>query len=85
MTDGFSAATSLSPEIYLADIQVERFSRSLLVHHPITINCIDSIYIHQNLLMKDRNYNLPSKQNLFSAFIETFLPNMFTMYVCKIN
>uniref|UniRef100_A0A7N5JDY3 Uncharacterized protein n=1 Tax=Ailuropoda melanoleuca TaxID=9646 RepID=A0A7N5JDY3_AILME len=39
MIDGCPAATSLSPEMYLADVQVERFSRSLLVHHPITINC----------------------------------------------
>lgn len=36
--DGCPAATSLSPEMYLADVQVEKFSRSLLVHHPITVN-----------------------------------------------
>uniref|UniRef100_A0A667GU73 Uncharacterized protein n=1 Tax=Lynx canadensis TaxID=61383 RepID=A0A667GU73_LYNCA len=36
--DGCLAATSLSPKIYLADVQMERFSISLLVHHPITIN-----------------------------------------------
>uniref|UniRef100_A0A8C0JJ47 Uncharacterized protein n=1 Tax=Canis lupus dingo TaxID=286419 RepID=A0A8C0JJ47_CANLU len=58
MIDGFSAATSLSPEIYLADIQVERFSRSLLVHHPITINCIDvhglSPYIQSGARISDK-------------------------------
>uniref|UniRef100_A0A8C8Y9Y6 Uncharacterized protein n=1 Tax=Panthera leo TaxID=9689 RepID=A0A8C8Y9Y6_PANLE len=36
--DGCLAATSLSPKIYLAHVQMERFSISLLVHHPITIN-----------------------------------------------
>uniref|UniRef100_A0A8D0WCE9 Uncharacterized protein n=3 Tax=Sus scrofa TaxID=9823 RepID=A0A8D0WCE9_PIG len=38
MIDGCPAATSLSPETYLADVQVGRYSRSLLVHHPTTIN-----------------------------------------------
>uniref|UniRef100_A0A8C3VRH7 Uncharacterized protein n=1 Tax=Catagonus wagneri TaxID=51154 RepID=A0A8C3VRH7_9CETA len=38
MTDGCPAATSLSPETYLTDVQVGRYSRSLPVHHPTTIN-----------------------------------------------
>lgn len=38
MIDGRPAATPLSPETYLADVQVERYSRSFLIHHPITIN-----------------------------------------------
>uniref|UniRef100_A0A673T0K5 Uncharacterized protein n=1 Tax=Suricata suricatta TaxID=37032 RepID=A0A673T0K5_SURSU len=33
------SGSSLPPKIYLADVQVERLSRSLPVHHPITISC----------------------------------------------
>lgn len=38
MIDGCPAAGSLSPETYLADVQGQRYSRSFLIHHPITIN-----------------------------------------------
>uniref|UniRef100_A0A8C0WD20 Uncharacterized protein n=1 Tax=Castor canadensis TaxID=51338 RepID=A0A8C0WD20_CASCN len=38
MIDRCPAATSLSTEIYLADVQAERYSRSLLVLCPIIIN-----------------------------------------------
>lgn len=38
MIDGRPAATSLSPETHLADVQVEGYSRSLLVHHSTTTN-----------------------------------------------
>lgn len=38
MIDGCPEATSLSLETYLADVQVERFFRSFLIHHPFTIN-----------------------------------------------
>uniref|UniRef100_A0A8C5ZMA6 Uncharacterized protein n=1 Tax=Marmota marmota marmota TaxID=9994 RepID=A0A8C5ZMA6_MARMA len=56
MIDGHPAATSLSTETYLADIQVERYSRSSLVHHPIIINhnyLSDSYHIHTHNIITD--------------------------------
>lgn len=38
LIDVCPAATALSPDTHLAHVQEERDSRSLLVHHPITIN-----------------------------------------------
>lgn len=53
MIDGHPAATSLSTETYLAGVQVEKYSGSLLIHHPIIVNhnyLSDSHHTHSTVL-----------------------------------
>nr|BAK62997.1 hypothetical protein [Pan troglodytes] len=52
MIDGCPEATSLSPATYLAVGPVERYSRSLLVHHALTFNhnyLSDSFHLHSTV------------------------------------